>query len=547
MDSSHDSLVQACLRAINVVYSAMLVVVLPPVLWFFLFLDLTVVGVIALGCAVIYAPALLGFFPRQADRRIGLACALMILVALAVNSAGGWQVQPGLWLLVVPCFLVGIIFGHRRLAAFQALCVLSISVTSFSLGPRDAELVPGIIGSILMWLAVTWTSLLLFSYQRRLAAPGRRHADDDALIRENNAALSDMVAALLRSLHVSDVGLTNAMQVGAASPQSIKVLSQQLTVMVDDLTQALAPNDNTIVETSVYSLGDLAQHAEQHTLPYVMRAGVKIKILAPLFEPRLLIDAEKINAIVSHLVRNACRRTSVSLVMVVLFLEELPGQPSHLRIAIDDDGEAITDDEKSRLLLFLRQSAPKEYDTGVSLFLARQWTAFLGGRLELVNTSRLGGVRFNVSIPTQRPGIIRDASAPLDEAKRVRDWARGKRIMVVEDNPTARDAIERLLEDDFAMIVGLAVDGIEAMQLFEAQPFDIIMTNYALPNFSGAQFIRLLRAAGHHLPIIAITEVADLEVTDQLGEAGANGIMTKPIEATAFRQALSSAISALTV
>ena len=108
MDSSRGALMQACLHAINVVYSVTLVAVLPPVLWFFLFLDMTFAGVIALGCAAIYAPALLGFFPRQADRRIGLACALMILVALAVNSAGGWQVQPGLWLLVVPCFLVGI-------------------------------------------------------------------------------------------------------------------------------------------------------------------------------------------------------------------------------------------------------------------------------------------------------------------------------------------------------------------------------------------------------------------------------------------------------
>ena len=101
------------------------------------------------------------------------------------------------------------------------------------------------------------------------------------------------------------------------------------------------------------------------------------------------------------------------------------------------------------------------------------------------------------------------------------------RIMVVDDEPAVREAVERILRMS-GFEVELAADGREAIRRQAAAPADAMLLDVLMPFVDGLQVCRRLRDAGDRTPILMLTARDD--VSDRVAglEAGADDYLPKP-------------------
>jgi len=107
----------------------------------------------------------------------------------------------------------------------------------------------------------------------------------------------------------------------------------------------------------------------------------------------------------------------------------------------------------------------------------------------------------------------------------------GLRILLAEDNATNQMVAMQMLESLGAEVV-LTGDGAEALEAFGRERFDLALIDIEMPRVSGTEVIRRIRAARPPLadmPLIALTAYVMREHRSAIEEAGADGVIAKPI------------------
>ncbi|MGD7366507.1 response regulator, partial [Ralstonia pseudosolanacearum] len=80
----------------------------------------------------------------------------------------------------------------------------------------------------------------------------------------------------------------------------------------------------------------------------------------------------------------------------------------------------------------------------------------------------------------------------------------GLRVLVAEDNPVNRTLLVRQLEE-LGCEVTLCVDGVETLARWNADEFDVLITDMNMPLMNGYELVRALRARSTNAPIIGLT------------------------------------------
>jgi two-component system response regulator MprA len=103
------------------------------------------------------------------------------------------------------------------------------------------------------------------------------------------------------------------------------------------------------------------------------------------------------------------------------------------------------------------------------------------------------------------------------------------RILVADDDPAVRSAIERVLRFN-GCEVELAEDGIGALDAIDASRPDALVLDVMMPNLDGLGACRMVRRRGDDLPILMLT--ARVELGDRVAglDAGADDYLAKPFE-----------------
>ena len=83
------------------------------------------------------------------------------------------------------------------------------------------------------------------------------------------------------------------------------------------------------------------------------------------------------------------------------------------------------------------------------------------------------------------------------------------RILLADDHPMIRTAIEVLLRDTRFEIIGTAANGDEALREVDALEPDILLLDLQMPGTSGMEVVRRLRAEGSKLPVVLLTAAID--------------------------------------
>ena len=101
------------------------------------------------------------------------------------------------------------------------------------------------------------------------------------------------------------------------------------------------------------------------------------------------------------------------------------------------------------------------------------------------------------------------------------------KLLVIEDDPTVGQFVKRGLEEQ-RWTVDLVADGEEGEALAKSQPYDLIVLDLRLPNRSGQQVLRNLRARGFEKPILVLTAQDAVDAKVETLRAGADDYVTKP-------------------
>jgi excisionase family DNA binding protein len=115
------------------------------------------------------------------------------------------------------------------------------------------------------------------------------------------------------------------------------------------------------------------------------------------------------------------------------------------------------------------------------------------------------------------------------------------RVLVVDDDPQFRGYVVetlRLLVPDIE--VREAEDGFRAgLAIAEMQP-DLVLLDYLMPGMNGADVCRMIKANASYsaIRVVAITGLASPLAEQSLLEAGADGILFKPVEPRRIRRVL---------
>jgi CheY-like chemotaxis protein len=103
-------------------------------------------------------------------------------------------------------------------------------------------------------------------------------------------------------------------------------------------------------------------------------------------------------------------------------------------------------------------------------------------------------------------------------------------ILIIEDNPDARDALRLLLELD-GHVVEAAGEGAEGLQIAQAKNPDIALVDIGLPGLDGFEVARRLRAGGGRRPVlVALTGYGQPEDRRRATEAGFDALLVKPVD-----------------
>jgi len=112
------------------------------------------------------------------------------------------------------------------------------------------------------------------------------------------------------------------------------------------------------------------------------------------------------------------------------------------------------------------------------------------------------------------------------------------RVLLADDSSTMRKIIVRLLDEVGVESPTEAADGAEAVARFEVGKFDLVLTDWNMPNKSGLEVVREIRALDPTLPIIMITTETEKGRISQAIEAGVSDYIVKPFDREKLREKL---------
>jgi two-component system response regulator MprA len=101
------------------------------------------------------------------------------------------------------------------------------------------------------------------------------------------------------------------------------------------------------------------------------------------------------------------------------------------------------------------------------------------------------------------------------------------RVLVVDDEPAVRRALERALRLD-SYEVAMAADGEEALDALAKGPLDAVILDLAMPRLDGLEVARRMRQAGDRTPILMLTARDAIEDRVKGLDVGADDYLVKP-------------------
>jgi len=249
-------------------------------------------------------------------------------------------------------------------------------------------------------------------------------------------------------------------------------------------------------------------------------------------------DPLRLKQILLNLCSNAIKFTDRGAVQLVVHYDQ---PQNELKFSIKDSGIGMTPEQISQLFKPFKQadaSISRRYGgTGLGLSLSQRLAVLLNGKIEVTSTPGEGSVfeltLHQVTAAASPVNLLTSLTEPVCQgATATRGGTMPKlsgAILLAEDNDINQQIIRRFLE-----IMGATVtvvdNGASAITQAQQHDYDLIYMDMQMPEVSGIDAVKQLRANAYAKPIVMLTANATQEDRALCKQVGCNDFMTKPID-----------------
>ncbi|MEF2268766.1 response regulator [Janthinobacterium sp. LS2A] len=342
------------------------------------------------------------------------------------------------------------------------------------------------------------------------------------------------------------IGMTHlALQTELTSTQrnyleKVESASKNLLAIIDDILDFSKIEAGKMAFEKVdFFLEDvLAQIADLS----VMRAQDKgLELLfdvAPDVPNALQGDPLRLGQVLINLTNNAIKFTDKGEIVVTIRLQQLEEHAAVLRVDVRDTGIGLTPPQRSKLFQAFTQadtSTTRHHGgTGLGLTISKRLVEMMEGEIDLVSEAGVGSTFFF----TARFGL---AAVPRDNLLLPQQF-HGLRVLVVDDNPSAREIFVSMLTalgfEARAVLGGALAIGAVAQARAEGRPYGLVLMDWKMPGMNGLDTLAGIRADAAGIDatpacimVTAFHREALLEAARQR-DLPLDGVLNKPISAS---------------
>ncbi len=295
----------------------------------------------------------------------------------------------------------------------------------------------------------------------------------------------------------------------------------------------------------------LAQTVEDalRILRVAVPATVSLTVTSEPGLPAVLADATHVHQLVSNLVTNAWHAIGPAQGRIALTLAKFdvdesfsrthpdlrPGR--YIRLSISDTGHGMSPEVAERIFEPFFTTKASDRGTGLGLSVVHGVMQSCDGAI-IVESEPGGGTTFHLYFPTleneapePRAGI---ASTPRGH---------GERVLFVEDEPVLAALGERFLRRLGYQPVAVT-DPAEGLARSRLEPFDLVITDLAMPLMSGLDLARQLWQMNADLPVILTTAYSASLDTAKAIDLGFRDLLLKPCSIQALGESLQRTLAA---
>ena len=244
---------------------------------------------------------------------------------------------------------------------------------------------------------------------------------------------------------------------------------------------------------------------------------------------RLLGDPLRLKQILINLLGNAIAFTESGFVELRCTLESA-GKDLMLHLEVEDSGIGIPEKELNNIFKTFAQVdnalARRHGGAGLGLSIVKHLVELQGGQIDV--RSRIGvGTVFSLHLPYSGSTLenVENLNEPHESSGVL---LKGKRILVVDDDPFIRELIGTILLKRQATLIQ-APDALTALDYLGRNTVDLVLMDLRMPGMDGGEAVRIIRGNLENgtPPVIAVTADTDARVAGLLG-SGFDGVLVKP-------------------
>ena len=268
--------------------------------------------------------------------------------------------------------------------------------------------------------------------------------------------------------------------------------------------------------------------------PAAQAKGLKIVPLLDIGAGTVRGDFARLQQIVCNLLSNAIKFTDAGGHVEVC----LARRNGEVEISIADSGQGIKPEFLPLVFDRFRQEdgsiSRRHGGLGLGLAIVRHLVELHAGSVDAQSAGEGKGARFIVRLPVREANLMpRVTEAPTNGIVTAA-MLMGVRLLVVDDDPGARELISGMLEG-FGAQVSVAESGQAALSLLFAQRPDVLIADLGMPGMDGYALIEQVRALdpdfGGLTPAVAVTAYASPQDRLRALQAGYQNHVAKPVEA----------------
>ena len=345
------------------------------------------------------------------------------------------------------------------------------------------------------------------------------------------------------------LGWATIIRVG--TPQEADVQRAMETIERNAKLQAQLIDD--LLDMNRIISGKLRLEVQRVDLPLLVESALEtvrpaadareIRIVKDFIQDDRLVrgDPARLQQIIWNLLSNAIKFTPPGGTVKI----SLRKSEGHSVIEVADTGEGMSAELLPYIFDRFRQSdsstTRRHGGLGLGLAIVRHLTELHGGTAEARSEGQGKGSTFTVRLPvnvvaadgsprqtwTNLPAVIAEPAVPiqLNELK----------ILVVDDEPDARDLLKRILEERHAQVETSASAADAFATLHRWHP-DVLVSDIGMPGEDGYQLIHRIRETAidglKSIPAIAVTAFVRIEDRERALKAGYHAHLGKPVAAT---------------